>query len=409
MKTLSSIELVFNPENRRIFESDQLNRYIKIVSKIIFSFSDEFYSILFNLVVFNSNTKAIVGKEKFYLNMKKILRSICGNQEESKNVFINFLDRNFKHCITDRLFSSIIGMTYLQIKRPFSKFIELVNFDSLAFNEPSFYKDFILSNGQPDLRSTCYDTLFVNVSNLVACLCINYNDMDCREVIWDYLINNTKKRIDECLTEKILELASQLFNQFSANYNFEFIGLLFESKQKQKEIETIIRLIFYFADKQSKYGFVVDEKAVVDHLIFFSKHSFDALKKSFEFLIQKVPKKLKEDDFISDALSNRISLKKNEDLIEKLCLFGFERKTKSEIGSILNNSEIVGCLIKDYNVLKFIYENGIIQDRFVREDEEQSSFPIVSIKLMMKYKDCFEMIIKKKMIKSKYWSYHHLY
>lgn len=399
--TIPSKDIMMSPEKLRKIPVVQFQKYMKILGKIIdfklksgFTFSEDFYSKLFMMIVFNlSNMNSIVTKEKLLEIMKKILKPICDNEKASSKAFLNYFDNNAQYCITNGFISSIIGLSYLQTKRPFAQYIHPNIIDSISINSPTFYRDVILSSGQPNTNDICYDTLFNDISSITKYLCNkgNVNDKEyenCRIVIWNYLINNTRKRINECPIDKQFELQNQLFTEFSNSYNFTFFSLLFNYQEKQKEIQSIVQLIMQFIPKSQNDNL---ERKILDHLVFFSKHSFNALNQAFEILIQKVPEKLKESEFISDTLSNDI-LAQHWETVEKLCRLGFEDKTKDEIISILRNSGVAARLVQDLNILNFIYENGIIGNRFKLEDEELLSFTIVPFELMMKYKDCFEVI-----------------
>ena len=162
---------------------------------------EDFYSKLFMMIVFNlSNMNSIVTKEKLLEIMKKILKPICDNEKASSKAFLNYFDNNAQYCITNGFISSIIGLSYLQTKRPFAQYIHPNIIDSISINSPTFYRDVILSSGQPNTNDICYDTLFNDISSITKYLCNKGNVNDKSRYIDGKLMtkNSPNIRIISC-------------------------------------------------------------------------------------------------------------------------------------------------------------------------------------------------------------------
>ena len=80
--------------------------------------------------------------------------------------------------------------------------------------------------------------------------------------------------------------------------------------QKQKEIKFIKNfLILFIQQNQNRQIDHTLEKSVIDLFVSLSNSSFDALGDLFEFLIEKVPEKVKEGEFLVSNSLSKIFLK----------------------------------------------------------------------------------------------------
>ncbi|KAK8872087.1 hypothetical protein M9Y10_007845 [Tritrichomonas musculus] len=398
--SIPSDEVMLTSEKVQKIPSEWFEQYMKIMKKIMkkaakkkLPLSEEFLTKYYRLIAFNLiNINLIVKSAKPIEKLNDIFEIICDSPTLSKSI-TNYIDDNFEACVHNGFHSIITCLRYLKIKRPLSQYVHSLNFrqifQQIKINYPIFYYEIILANGSKDTsesdseKVTCYDTLFDNPSELIQCLCQKGSEIEKdyenhREVIWDYLINNTRKRINESQNDSKIKLQTEIFHQFMVNYNFHFFNLLLDFQEQQKELETITKFVLELID--------IDD--AVEKLIFLSKSSFGALNLSFNFLKEKVPEKLKDSEFISDCLSNKV-FSKNIGIVLEFCEFAFNGKTKDEIESIFKQSRIVTNLIEKLNLLNFIYQGGVIEKRFESEDEDELSSVIVPIHLLMKYKEHF--------------------
>ncbi|KAK8888309.1 hypothetical protein M9Y10_039375 [Tritrichomonas musculus] len=387
--SIPSEDILMSPEKIEKISSTQLISYCKIIGKIVakrftdkISLSNEFYEKIFKMILFNlRRLNPIIKTGKFFDPYNRLIKVICIDENSSK-IILNYIDNNIESCLIDGFHSSTSVLVELKEKRPISKYIHSYNFNQI-FDQTSIilrfvYHDAILASGNGNM--TCYDTLFDDTSVVFQSLCTKVNTDEkeyqtCRHIIWDYLINNTKKRINECSSENQLDLMKELFRQFKDNYNLYYFNFYLDPDEQQAEIKYITKFVLQFINENDDFN-----NEVIDILIFLSKNSFYAMNESFDVLKTKVPEKLKDNEFISDVFSNDFYNKKWE-LIEEFSDFALNEKTNEEISSIFEKSKIVDRLNDKMNA--FVFESE--SDASHIENTQQIEFIVLPYKLLNKY------------------------